>query len=95
MLARIRDTLKTLKTASAGQLAAELAEDRESVEAALAYWRNRGRVRALPLLASGSAACGGCISCAPAPGVYSAALNPGSGGLGVAYEWVDLPPVEA
>jgi hypothetical protein len=45
ILREVRNTLKILEAATAGQLSAELSARRSEVEAALEFWMHRGDVR--------------------------------------------------
>ena len=88
MLTQVRDALSELGTATVGQLAVEIGTDRESVDAALAYWVNRGDVRARLLTVACGETCG---KCAPADSPANAMVphRPGHDtGTGMAYEWL-------
>ncbi len=95
MLTRTRAALQRHGETTLPALAAELACDRERVEAALEYWIQRGNVRADELTDAACAptSCGGCplvARCAPRShdAATSGSVPPARRRASVSYRWV-------
>jgi hypothetical protein len=77
-LTQLREVLISMEYGTVDQIAAEAGSDRESVEAGLAFWVNRGNVAECAV----ESGCGPCRSCA-------AGQPTGARGYSApVYEWV-------